>query len=95
MLGVASATYAFVGVFTPSSPAIVTPAPASGTATPTPARTRPTNRRLTQPKSPLPDRTGMLLEVVGRSIVPILEDVYAASVITTEDRNAHGAPESS
>jgi E3 ubiquitin-protein ligase TRIP12 len=82
--------YAFAGISTPSSSATATPAPASGTATPTPADSpheadEPPN---TNKESP-PDRTDMLRgkpEVVGRFmqlIVPILVDVYAASVITT------------
>ncbi|KAI9510528.1 hypothetical protein F5148DRAFT_1274737 [Russula earlei] len=82
--------YALVGGSTPSSSTTATPAPASGTATPTPvdspheADELPTTIR----ESP-PDRTEMLRgkpEVVGRFmrlIVPILVDVYAASVITT------------
>jgi E3 ubiquitin-protein ligase TRIP12 len=81
--------YALVGGSTPSS-ATATPGPASETATPTPADSPheadeppPTGK-----ESP-PDRTEMLRgkpEVVGRFmqlIVPILVDVYAASVITT------------
>jgi E3 ubiquitin-protein ligase TRIP12 len=82
--------YAFAGVSTPSSSATATPAPASGTATPTPADSpheadEPPNANKESP----PDRTEMLRgkpEVVGRFmqlIVPILVDVYAASVITT------------
>ncbi|KAF8262629.1 hypothetical protein EI94DRAFT_1773142 [Lactarius quietus] len=82
--------YAFAGISTPSSSTTATPAPASGTATPTPADSpheadEPPN---TTKESP-PDRTEMLRgkpEVVGRFmqlIVPILVDVYAASVITT------------
>ena len=83
--------YAFAGVSTPSSSTTATPAPASGTATPTPADSpheadEPPN---TTTKESPPDRTEMLRgkpEVVGRFmqlIVPILVDVYAASVITT------------
>jgi E3 ubiquitin-protein ligase TRIP12 len=81
--------YALVSGSTPSS-ATATPGPASETATPTPADSPhegdeppPTSK-----ESP-PDRTEMLRgkpEVVGRFmqlIVPILVDVYAASVITT------------
>ena len=83
--------YAFAAVSTPSSSTTATPAPASGTATPTPADSPheadepPPN---TTKESP-PDRTEMLRgkpDVVGRFmqlIVPILVDVYAASVITT------------
>lgn len=83
--------YAFAGVSTPSSSsATATPAPASGTATPIPADSpheadEPPNSTKESP----PDRTEMLRgkpEVVGRFmqlIVPILVDVYAASVITT------------
>ncbi len=82
--------YAFAGVSPPSSSATATPGPASGTATPTRADSpheadEPPN---TTKESP-PDRTDMLRgkpEVVGRFmqlIVPILVDVYAASVITT------------
>ena len=82
--------YAFAGVSTPSSSATATPAPASGTATPTPADSPHEADELpnTTKESP-PDRTEMLRgkpEVVGRFmqlIVPILVDVYAASVITT------------
>ena len=82
--------YAFAGVSTPSSSTTATPGPASGTATPTPADSpheadEPPNAAKESP----PDRTEMLRgkpEVVGRFmqlIVPILVDVYAASVITT------------
>ena len=83
--------YAFAGVSTPSSSTTATPAPASGTATPTPADSpheadEPPN---TTTKESPPDRTEMLRgkpEVVGRFmqlIVPILVDVYAASVTPT------------
>ncbi|KAH9000071.1 hypothetical protein EDB92DRAFT_2051252 [Lactarius akahatsu] len=83
--------YAFAGVSTPSSSsATATPAPASGTATPIPADSphEADEPPISTKESP-PDRTEMLRgkpEVVGRFmelIVPILVDVYAASVITT------------
>jgi E3 ubiquitin-protein ligase TRIP12 len=83
--------YAFgVGGSTPSSSATATPAPASETATPTPADSphEADEPSPTSKESP-PDRTDMLRgkpEVVGRFMqltVPILVDVYAASVITT------------
>jgi len=83
--------HALLGSSTPSSSATATPVPRSETATPTPADSPheadeplPT----TTEESP-PDRTEMLRgkpEVAGRFmrlIVPILVDVYAASVITT------------
>jgi hypothetical protein len=81
--------YALVGGSTPSS-ATATPGPASETATPTPADSphEADEPPPTSKESP-PDRTEMLRgkpEVVGRFmqlIVPILVDVYAASVITT------------
>ena len=81
--------YAFA-VSTPSSSTTATPGPASGTATPIPADSPHEADELpnTTKESP-PDRTDMLRgkpEVVGRFmqlIVPILVDVYAASVITT------------
>ncbi|KAI9429610.1 ubiquitin-protein ligase [Lactarius indigo] len=83
--------YAFAGVSTPSSSsATATPAPASGTATPTPADSpHEGDEPPSSTKESPPDRTEMLRgkpEVVGRFmqlIVPILVDVYAASVITT------------
>ena len=87
-----SQLYSLVGgSTTPSSSATATPGPASETATPTPADSphegdEPTP---TSKESPPPDRTEMLRgkpEVVDRFmqlIVPILVDVYAASVITT------------
>ena len=76
---------------TPSSSTTATPAPASENATPTPADSpheadEPTPA---SKESPPPDRTEMLRakpDVVGRFMrltVPILVDVYAASVITT------------
>ncbi|KAI0306092.1 hypothetical protein B0F90DRAFT_1808594 [Multifurca ochricompacta] len=75
---------------TPSSSATATPAPASENATPTPAdSTHEADEPPTSNKESPPDRTDMLRgkpEVVGRFmqlIVPILVDVYAASVITT------------
>ena len=82
--------YALVGGSTPSSSATATPGPASETATPTPADSphEADEPPPTSKESP-PDRTEMLRgkpEVVGRFmqlIVPILVDVYAASVITT------------
>ena len=84
--------YALAGGFTtPSSSATATPGPASEAATPTPADS-PHEADEPPPaskESPPPDRTEMLRgkpEVVGRFmqlIVPILVDVYAASVITT------------
>ncbi|KAH9004468.1 hypothetical protein EDB86DRAFT_2883363 [Lactarius hatsudake] len=83
--------YAFAGVSTPSSSsATATPAPASGTATPIPADSpHEADEPPSSTKESPPDRTEMLRgkpEVVGRFmelIVPILVDVYAASVITT------------
>jgi E3 ubiquitin-protein ligase TRIP12 len=78
------------GGSTPSSSATATPAPASETATPTPADSpHEADDPSPIPKESPPDRTDMLRgkpEVVGRFmqlIVPILVDVYAASVITT------------
>lgn len=79
-----------VGGSTPSSSATATPGPASETATPTPADSphEADEPGPTTKESP-PDRTEMLRgkpEVAGRFmqlIVPILVDVYAASVITT------------
>lgn len=82
--------YAHGSGSTPSSSATATPGPASETATPTPADSpheaeEPTPANKESP----PDRTEMLRgkpDVVGRFmrlIVPILVDVYAASVITT------------
>jgi E3 ubiquitin-protein ligase TRIP12 len=83
--------YALVGTSTPSSSATATPGPPSETATPTPADSphEADEPPSTSKESPPPDRTEMLRgkpEVVGRFmqlIVPILVDVYAASVITT------------
>ena len=83
--------YASTGVSTPSSSTTATPAPASGTATPTPADSshkadEPSN---TMTKDLQPDRMEILHgkpEVVSRFvqlIVPILVDIYAASVINT------------
>ena len=83
--------YAFAGVSTPSSSTTATPAPASVTATPTPAdgpheADEPPN---TTTKESPPDQMAMLRgkpEVFGRFmrlIVPILVDVYAASVTPT------------
>jgi E3 ubiquitin-protein ligase TRIP12 len=82
--------YAHGSGSTPSSSATATPGPASETATPTPADSpheaeEPTPANKESP----PDRTEMLRgkpDVVGRFMrltVPILVDVYAASVITT------------
>jgi E3 ubiquitin-protein ligase TRIP12 len=82
--------YAFGGGgSTPSSSATATPAPASETATPTPADSPHEDEPSPTSKESPPDRTDMLRgkpEVVGRFMqltVPILVDVYAASVITT------------
>jgi E3 ubiquitin-protein ligase TRIP12 len=83
--------HAHVGPSTPSSSATATPGPASETATPTPADSphEADEPPSTSKDTPPPDRTEMLRgkpEVVGRFmqlIVPILVDVYAASVITT------------
>jgi E3 ubiquitin-protein ligase TRIP12 len=78
-----------LGVSTPSSSTTATPGPASETATPTPADSPHEADEPTPPSKESPDRTEMLRgkpDVVGRFmrlIVPILVDVYAASVITT------------
>jgi E3 ubiquitin-protein ligase TRIP12 len=82
--------YALGAGSTPSSSTTATPAPASEIATPTPVDSphEADEPPPTTKESP-PDRTEMLRakpEVVGRFmqlIVPILVDVYAASVITT------------
>ena len=77
------------GVSTPSSSTTATPGPASETATPTPADSPHEADEPTPPSKESPDRTEMLRgkpDVVDRFmrlIVPILVDVYAASVITT------------
>jgi E3 ubiquitin-protein ligase TRIP12 len=82
--------YAHGSGSTPSSSATATPGPASETTTPTPVDSpheveEPTPANKESP----PDRTEMLRgkpDVVGRFMrltVPILVDVYAASVITT------------
>ena len=83
--------HALLGSSTPSSSATATPVPRSETATPTPADSpHEADEPLpTATKESPPDRTEMLRgkpEVAGRFmrlIVPILVDVYAASVITT------------
>jgi len=83
--------HALLGSSTPSSSATATPVPRSETATPTPADSpHEADEPLpTTTKESPPDRTEMLRgkpEVAGRFmrlIVPILVDVYAASVITT------------
>jgi len=78
-----------LGASTPSSSTTATPGPASETATPTPADSPHEADESTPPNKESPDRTEMLRgkpDVVGRFmrlIVPILVDVYAASVITT------------
>ena len=86
----AQQTQMYGGGSTPSSSTTATPAPASETATPTPADSpHEADEPSPAPKESPPDRTDMLRgkpEVVGRFmelIVPILVDVYAASVITT------------
>ena len=78
-----------LGVSTPSSSTTATPGPASETATPTPADSPHEADEPTPSTKESPDRTEMLRgkpDVVDRFMrltVPILVDVYAASVITT------------
>ncbi|KAI0272306.1 hypothetical protein BC834DRAFT_1030472 [Gloeopeniophorella convolvens] len=81
---------ALIGAPTPSSSATATPAPASEAATPTPVDSpHEGDEPPAAPREAPPDRTEMLRGkpvVVSRFmqlIVPILVDVYAASVITT------------
>ena len=78
-----------LGVSTPSSSTTATPGPASENTTPTPADSPHEADESGPPGKESPDRTEMLRgkpDVVGRFMrltVPILVDVYAASVITT------------